>query len=262
MAAPQKENGYTPIANEILEAVYAAKLSATQYKILMILWRYTYGYNRKNAPISQSFIAKATDTHISSVRREMAKLVKWGIVREISPAGFNRAKVLEFNKNYDEWKPTQVAPTLGGSADANSTQNEADTGSAHATQKRNIKQDTQQQARAYARFYTANFGVLTPFISQEAESFLDDGMTDELIVMALEKAVGNNKRYWSYAKGILNRWLEAGIDTPEKARAERVEFKNRTRGKPKDTMERSYTAEEKKKREQDAYADMERLYGE
>ena len=112
MAAPQKENGYTPIANEILEAVYAAKLSATQYKILMILWRYTYGYNRKNAPISQSFIAKATDTHISSVRREMAKLVKWGIVREISPAGFNRAKVLEFNKNYDEWKPTQVAPTL------------------------------------------------------------------------------------------------------------------------------------------------------
>lgn len=259
MAAPQKENGYTPIANEILEAVYAAKLSATQYKILMILWRYTYGYNRKNAPISQSFIARATDTHISSVRREMTKLVKWGIVREVSPAGFNRAKVLEFNKNYDEWTVTQVAQTLPPTADANSTQNEADTGSVDATQERNIKQDTQQQARAYARFYTANFGVLTPFIVQEAESFVEDGLSDDLIVMALEKAVRNNKRYWSYAKGILNRWLEAGIDTPEKAQAEQVEFKNRVRGKPKDTAERSYTAEQKKERERAAYADMEEL---
>lgn len=259
MAAPQKENGYTPIANEILEAVYAAKLSATQYKILMILWRYTYGYNRKNAPISQSFIAKATDTHISSVRREMAKLIKWGIVREISPAGFNRAKVLEFNKNYDEWEPTQVAPTLGGSADANSTQNEADTGSVHATQERNIKQKIQQQARAYARFYTANFGVLTPFVSQEAESFLDDGMTDELIVMALERAVENNARNWSYAKSILNRWLENGIDTPEKARAEQVEYQNRRRGKPPNVDERAYTAEEKEKRKRDAFAEMEDL---
>lgn len=259
MAAPQKENGYTPIANEILEAVYAAKLSATQYKILMILWRYTYGYNRKNAPISQSFIAKATDTHISSVRREMAKLIKWGIVREISPAGFNRAKVLEFNKNYDEWEPTQVAPTLGGSADANSTQNEADTGSVHATQERNIKQKIQQQARAYARFYTANFGVLTPFVSQEAEGFLDDGMTDELIVMALERAVEKNARNWSYAKSILNRWLENGIDTPEKARAEQVEYQNRRRGKPPNVDERIYTPEEKAQREAAIYAEMEEM---
>lgn len=259
MAAPQKENGYTPIANEILEAVYAAKLSATQYKILMILWRYTYGYNRKNAPISQSFIAKATDTHISSVRREMTKLVSWGIVREVSPAGFNRAKVLEFNKNYDEWTVAQVAQTLPPTVSANSTQNEADTGSVDATQERNIKQDTQLQARAYARFYMANFGVPVPFIIQEAESFIEDGLSDELVTMALERSVERGVRNWSYAKSILNRWLEAGINTPEKARAEHVEYKNRTRGKPKGTAERSYTAEDKEKQRRVALADMEEL---
>lgn len=263
MAAPQKENGYTPIANEILEAIYKAKyLSATQCRILMIIWRYTYGFSRKNAPIAQSFIAEATGTHISSVRREMKKLIEWGIVREISPATFNRARILEFNKNYEEWKPAQVAQELPPGTDAGRERARADTGSVDATL---IKQDKAilQIQRAYAKFYSENIGVLTGFISQEAESFIEDGLSDEMILFALKLAVERNARNWKYAKSILNRWLENGINTLQKAEAEQTEFKNRKcRGKPKDVAERTYTPEEKKQREIDAFAEMERLWEE
>ena len=47
MASPQKENGFTPISNEILEAVAGASLNGTQLRILLLLWRNSYGYHSK-----------------------------------------------------------------------------------------------------------------------------------------------------------------------------------------------------------------------
>ena len=49
MANPQKENGYTTIANELLEAIYCSKFSPTEFKMLLFIFRYTYGFNRKVA---------------------------------------------------------------------------------------------------------------------------------------------------------------------------------------------------------------------
>jgi hypothetical protein len=42
MANPQPEDGYTILANEILEAMARTKLSPTQYRLLFVVWRYTY----------------------------------------------------------------------------------------------------------------------------------------------------------------------------------------------------------------------------
>ena len=55
MANPQLENGYTRIANEILEAMAKVKLSPTQYRVLFVVWRYTYGFSRKSADLSLTF---------------------------------------------------------------------------------------------------------------------------------------------------------------------------------------------------------------
>lgn len=117
-------------------------------------------------------------------------------------------------------------------------------------------------ARAYMKFYGENIGVITPFIVQEIESFIDDGLCDDMIVMALEQSVDADKP-WQYAKAVLNKWLEKKILTVEQAKAEQTEFKNRKcRGKPKNVAERTYTAEEKKQREIDAFAEMEQLWEE
>ena len=42
-ASPQCENGYTRLANEIIEALMKSNLSAYQSRILWAVWRETYG---------------------------------------------------------------------------------------------------------------------------------------------------------------------------------------------------------------------------
>ena len=51
MAGPQLEDGYTRIANEVLEHGQG-EAHSTQYRILFIIWRYTYGFNRKTHYLS------------------------------------------------------------------------------------------------------------------------------------------------------------------------------------------------------------------
>ena len=48
MANPRKKNGYTPIANEIMDALALIKKpSPYEWNILMFLLRKTYGWNKK-----------------------------------------------------------------------------------------------------------------------------------------------------------------------------------------------------------------------
>jgi len=41
MANPQKENGYTPVANEILDELVKLPLNGTQLRIICVVWRFT-----------------------------------------------------------------------------------------------------------------------------------------------------------------------------------------------------------------------------
>ena len=56
MASPQKENGSTDIANELLEAIYSSNFNAPQLDIIYCLIRYTYGFHRKSHKLSINFI--------------------------------------------------------------------------------------------------------------------------------------------------------------------------------------------------------------
>ncbi|MDO7485482.1 replication protein [Peribacillus frigoritolerans] len=55
MADVQLENGYTRVANEILEAIQMYTFTTNQLKIIMAVWRNTYGYTRKKHDISLGF---------------------------------------------------------------------------------------------------------------------------------------------------------------------------------------------------------------
>lgn len=56
MASPQIENGYTTIANEILDHLYKQPLNGTELKVVMCILRYTFGFRRKSHKLSASFI--------------------------------------------------------------------------------------------------------------------------------------------------------------------------------------------------------------
>lgn len=103
LANPQKENGYTPIANEILDHIVNLTLNGTQWRIIIVVWRYTYGFSRKNHKLSLTYISNATGMNKQQIKREIDTLIEMNILTEISKPSFNSSREVEFNKAYDEW---------------------------------------------------------------------------------------------------------------------------------------------------------------
>ena len=54
MANPQKENGYTAIANEIMEALCRHRIPGEDRQVLDVIFRKTYGFNKIEDYISLS----------------------------------------------------------------------------------------------------------------------------------------------------------------------------------------------------------------
>ncbi len=106
MANVQKENGYTPIANEIIEQLVRLPLNGTQLRIIAVVWRYTYGFSRKQHELSISFIRKSLGletTQYKQVTRELKRLLDMKILIEKVKPNKNKTRVIAFNKNHDLW---------------------------------------------------------------------------------------------------------------------------------------------------------------
>lgn len=103
MANPQKENGYTAIANEILEHITKINLNGTQFRIVILIWRYTYGFHKTDREMSLAFIAEGIGTTRNHVDRELKALIDRNVVI-VSGVGKGRGRLLSVNKNYEEWK--------------------------------------------------------------------------------------------------------------------------------------------------------------
>jgi phage replication O-like protein O len=110
LASPQKENGFSPIANEIIEQLVKFPLNGTQWRIIAVLWRFSYGYSRKEAELSESYVSKATGIDRRKIRREISVLIDNGFVLVTREATFTSPRILKFNKNYDEWVRANLPP--------------------------------------------------------------------------------------------------------------------------------------------------------
>lgn len=96
MANPQKENGNTQIANEILDALCKFRIPGEVRQVVDFIIRKTYGWHKKFDMISNSQIMQGTGLLKGSVSRSVKKAIKHKIIIA------NETKV-GFNKNYDEW---------------------------------------------------------------------------------------------------------------------------------------------------------------
>jgi phage replication O-like protein O len=121
------DDGYTRIANELLEAVMAADLTARQLKVVMAVIRKTYGFGKKFDRITNTQIAAMTrihHTHVCTAKNEMIAMniiltngLAIGVNKVISDWNFNISqsgktlakvanKTLADSANTD--KPTQL----------------------------------------------------------------------------------------------------------------------------------------------------------
>jgi phage replication O-like protein O len=96
MASPQTENGYTKIANELLDALCCLHISGNEWSYVHALIRKTYGYNKKEDWVTNTQIAALTGMNKVRVSEAKTKLLELQIVTE------NRNKI-SLQKDYTKW---------------------------------------------------------------------------------------------------------------------------------------------------------------
>ncbi len=102
--SPQVEEGYTRIANELLQALSAVRFAGQEYQIILAVARLTYGFQKKADSISHGQISKM----IGIPRVKVARLVSTLISKKVlgvTNNGDRKPLTLWINKHYDEWKP-------------------------------------------------------------------------------------------------------------------------------------------------------------
>lgn len=105
MACPQTENGYTKIANEILEHFIEPGITGSEFRIALFVIRKTYGYNKKKDKISISQFQKSTKMNHKQAVRTIKTLVSKQIL-------LKENGVYTFNKNWEEWVVSKRTPSV------------------------------------------------------------------------------------------------------------------------------------------------------
>ncbi len=101
MANPQKENGFTPIANEIIESLVKIDLLGAEWRVLLFIIRKTYGYHKKSDRISFTQFEKGTGISRQTINKTIKNLVAKGLIVKIClPAG-NIG--YSFIKDHENW---------------------------------------------------------------------------------------------------------------------------------------------------------------
>ena len=119
MASPQLEDGYTRISNQIIEAIGSMDLNAAEYKVLLCVFRYTYGFNRKSHTLSASFIARWGNCSIRTVKRALMRLEELKVIEILNSGCRGVTSEIALNKDFDTWDM---------SGDKNDTSDKNDTG--------------------------------------------------------------------------------------------------------------------------------------
>jgi len=102
MANPQKEYGYTAIANEILDEILKRPFSGHEFRMLFLIIRKTYGFNKTEDSISLSQMMKSLG--LSRVRcSQVINRLQLQKIVTVTEYINGIVKKYKFNKNFEQW---------------------------------------------------------------------------------------------------------------------------------------------------------------
>lgn len=111
MASPQKENGYIPIATEIVDKLCTYRISGVEWLIIWLIIRKTWGWSKTEDQISLRQFQEATEIKqrhhvIRAIRNLVAKriIIQWGGTAR------GTSHTYKLNKNYDQWLQDNEVP--------------------------------------------------------------------------------------------------------------------------------------------------------
>jgi Bacteriophage replication protein O/Replication initiation and membrane attachment len=208
------------------------KLSPIQYRIIFVIWRYTYGFKRKEHLLSSAFIHSATGYDQRQIRRELTRLEDRKIIHQKVING--KARIVSFNKNYDQWldetpgnsTPGETYPSRGGKTTlgtpgkttlvtgGNSTPQERK--KEKSKEKSKERDDEQMKPNPFTE-YEKHFGIIPPIFITDANHWIDNSSFKEpekIIIEVIKRAKQRTpKKPPKYINTMLNNLHEASLFT-------------------------------------------------
>lgn len=86
--------------------------------------------------------------------------------------------------------------------------------------------EKEEELTKIINFYENNITLITPFVSEDMEKYLQDGLEADLIIDCMKEAVSRNKRNWRYVVSILNDCCNNNIKTAKQFNIRQKEFKS------------------------------------
>lgn len=116
MANPQVENGFIQIAsgkeqNDVLMALIKQRLNGTQYQIMLLVIRKTWGFKKNEDWISLTQFERYLSKSRPSITNEIKRLVKNNLLVKKSKPGINA--LYGINKDFSQWKSLVKKTLLG-----------------------------------------------------------------------------------------------------------------------------------------------------
>jgi phage replication O-like protein O len=104
MAKAQIENGFAKIANELLDTMAGAALSGNEFRVLMAVIRFSYGWNQKNTGMRASVknLSAITGMVERAIYYALQGLLKKALV--LKGKSLHRGNVYQINTDIDTWK--------------------------------------------------------------------------------------------------------------------------------------------------------------
>ena len=192
MANPQKENGYTSIANDILDALAKTRIPGEARQMLDVIIRKTYGYGKTKDMISTSQFCDATGLKKSAIQRARKRLLVSNLIT-VYKNDTCQILTYSFQKDYEKWiQYTKSIPVYkndtGYKNDTHCIQKSDQTVSIIESHKRNKETITKEIYTAFERFYSkyprkeAKQAALKAFIK-----LAPDNELLELMISAVDK---------------------------------------------------------------------------
>lgn len=104
MAAPKIEKGFSPVPHDLMEKIYSGNLTLREHKIILVVIRFTYGFNREAAELSLNFLSKAANIKYRHTQTTVSNLISKNILQINSNAAGVRSRIIQLNKNFDTWE--------------------------------------------------------------------------------------------------------------------------------------------------------------
>jgi len=111
MAGPQLENGFTQIANELLERLAAACLTGQEMSIMLILARLCYSVKkRRSVGLSSRALARFMEADQSWVSKKLKGMEKRGLILCVKPSRGRVPAEYCLQKNWQFWETERKTP--------------------------------------------------------------------------------------------------------------------------------------------------------